>query len=81
MDKERKDKMENRLNLLGELIIKGQEHLEIIKSALDECDKLSFFADVNRAQGKDQFASGIEFATKHVLDAMANTIKRYEKER
>ena len=65
---------------LMELLDKTQEHLEIIKAATNECDKLSFFADVNRFQGKEQFAKGIDFAVKHVLDAMTKTIERYEKE-
>ena len=81
MNKENKIREIDAVNRMMELLDKTQEHLAIIKAATDECDKLNFFADVNRAYGKEQFAKGLDFAVKHVLDAMAKTIERYEKER
>lgn len=80
MNKENHNRGFDAVIKMMELLDKTQEYLAIIKAATDECDKLNFFADVNRAGGKEQFAKGIEFAIKHVLDVMAKTIDRYEKE-
>ena len=80
MNKENKNREIDVVAEMLKLTNESKKYLAIINAATDECDKLSFFADVNRAVGKEQFANGLDLAVKHMFDAMNKAIEKYEKE-